>query len=119
MRFAFDLGAQKCEISESGEGYAEDPRTGQVLCLRWALLNKDQRERVTSEAIAELEVVVLAGRCGRPGSFLRLYGQPIVLKVLESAKNMVRVALCVPDAGGDLGNRYWVGEMLLKDLQRR
>jgi hypothetical protein len=41
-----------------------------------------------------------------------------VLKVLESAKDTVRVALCVPDAGDDLGNRYWVGEVLLKDLQR-
>ena len=43
-----------CGSSASGEGYAEDPRTGKVLCLQCALPNEDQRERVTSEAVAEL-----------------------------------------------------------------
>ena len=44
----------KCGTSDSGEGFAEDPRTKVVLCLPCALPHKDQRERVISEAIAEL-----------------------------------------------------------------
>ena len=40
--------------TETGIGYAEDPRTNWVVCLPCALPNKDQRERVTSEAEAEL-----------------------------------------------------------------
>ena len=44
----------QCGSSASGEGYAEDPRTGKVLCLQCALPNHDQRERVISEAVAEL-----------------------------------------------------------------
>ena len=39
-----------CGSSASGE----DPRTGKVVCLQCALPNQDQRERVTSEAMAEL-----------------------------------------------------------------
>jgi adenylosuccinate synthase len=43
-----------CGTTETGIGYAEDPRTKRVVCLPCALPNKDQRERVTSEALAEL-----------------------------------------------------------------
>ena len=44
----------ECGTSSTGVGYAEDPRTKRVLCLPCALPNADQRERVTSEALAEL-----------------------------------------------------------------
>jgi len=54
MPTRLDPSCAECGTSATGVGYAEDPRTVKVLCLPCALPNKDQRKRVTSEALAEL-----------------------------------------------------------------